>query len=141
MEGTTSPSDIHLKFEFSFWISFNERIGFDPNQSGFLFEWLTHDVKVVRWRESYVKVVPEEDSGVEELPMAEDISMEGERETEKQIIYLSNRKPIYQKKEGKDPREKNQFIRRRKGRIRGKKTRQSPVSLAGGEKRARNTGK
>ncbi|KAJ4896032.1 hypothetical protein Rs2_22826 [Raphanus sativus] len=32
---------------------------------------------VVRWRESYVKVVPEEDSGVEELPMAEDISMEG----------------------------------------------------------------
>lgn len=63
---------------------------------GYVFtEWLTHDVKVVRWRESYVKVVPEEDSGVEGTSNGGGHIYGGrERETEKQIIYLSNRKPL-----------------------------------------------
>lgn len=40
---------------------------------------MTRGSPSVRWRECYVKVVPE-NVGVEELPMAEDKSMEGEKQ-------------------------------------------------------------
>lgn len=63
---------------------------------------MTRGSPSVRWRECYVKVVPEKDVVVEELPMAEDKSMEGERQ--KQISQTETIIKKKKKKKGENRR-------------------------------------